>query len=175
MNTSKVKVIYSYLLTRRYSTISRKAGLHHMWWLFGQTNAITLNVFPFLFLAADLSTEHDTVWCGTSLGSVVVSCPGCIPFPCTSSLLLLGWVLTEKRPLILCKHCSEVTKSSLCYLLRTYTEHGHIQAVVKEINSIPDKTNTPKKASKHANKQTKHTSIVKNLFFLFSFFTFENW
>ena len=34
---------------------------------------------PFLLLPAALCAEHDVIWPGISLGSVRVSCPGCVP------------------------------------------------------------------------------------------------
>ena len=82
-----------------------------------ETNAITLNVFPFLLLPPALHAEHDIIWCGISLWSVGVSCPSHIP-----SQLLVGpqpthwWgrVKVEKT-LALCKHCSAITNTSLYY------------------------------------------------------------
>uniref|UniRef100_A0A672TUV7 Dipeptidase n=1 Tax=Strigops habroptila TaxID=2489341 RepID=A0A672TUV7_STRHB len=68
-----------------------------------------------------LYAEHDIIRYGISLGSVGVSCPGCVP----SQVLLhpqpnLWWSrVKSKKALTLCKHCSAITKTSLnyqCYL-----------------------------------------------------------
>ena len=63
----------------RQGFICRKAGLHHVEWLLGKTNAITLIVPPFLLLPQLYIAEHDVIWCGIALWSVEDSCPSCVP------------------------------------------------------------------------------------------------
>jgi len=63
----------------RCSDISRKAGLHHMWWLLGKTNTITPKVPPFLLLPPTLYAQHDVIWHGISLWSIGVSSSSCVP------------------------------------------------------------------------------------------------
>ena len=74
-----------------------------------------------------------------SWGQLSRLCPlpaSCAP-PASS---LVGWGEEQKRPW-LCKHCSAVTKTSLCYqhCFSTNPKHSLILATVKKINSIPAK------------------------------------
>lgn len=98
---------------------SRKAGQHYSWWLLGNANFVSLQVPVSLPLPA-LIAEHDMEWYGLSLG---ISCPSCV-LSCLCSPGLWGWWGTP-RAWILCKHWSEIGKTSVsyqCYLhLRSKT------------------------------------------------------
>ena len=61
-------------------------------------------------------------------------------FSCTPSLLAGRAVWEADKALMLWKHCSEVTKTSLCY--QHCLQHKSIQAAMKKINVLPSKTST---------------------------------
>ena len=79
------------------------------------------------------------------LGSAV---PAASPpsFLCTPSLLAGGVVRETEKALTLCKHCSAITKTSLCYQhcfrhkCKTYSP---LLVTMKKINSIPAKISIP--------------------------------
>ena len=73
------ELIHYFPLAGKCSAFSRNGGLHHMSLLLGKTNAITLNVPPFLPLSPQLYADHDSICHGTSLWPVWVSCPRCAP------------------------------------------------------------------------------------------------
>jgi len=62
-------------------------------------------------------------------------------FLCTSSLLTGGVGWEAEKALILYKHCSAVTKTSLYYAVSsTNPKHSPTVATIKKINSIPAQT-----------------------------------
>lgn len=107
MHASKAKQeIHSpFPMAGRYSAVSRKAGLHHVWQWIEKTNAITVNVPSFLLPQA-LYAEHDAVKFADPFGQMQLHVPAVSP-PTTP-----GWDIREgEKALTLCKHCSAVKKN----------------------------------------------------------------
>jgi len=98
------------------SAISRKAGLHHM--ILGKTNTVTLNVPPLSSFFPQLYTlSRMSYGMGYPLGQLGSALPAVSPpsSSCTPSLLAGGVVRGAGKALTLCKHCSAIAKTPLCY------------------------------------------------------------
>jgi len=65
---------------------------------------------PFLLLPPAFYAERDVIWCGMSLRSAGVSCPGHVAPSSLHSRVGCG----AEEALALGKHCSAVTQTSLC-------------------------------------------------------------
>lgn len=82
MHASKVKpgIHLLFLMGRQVLSHPRTAGPQHGQQLLGNTNITTPNTASiFLFLPTAFYAEQDATRCGISLGSVRISCPGCVP------------------------------------------------------------------------------------------------
>lgn len=131
----------------RCSTITRKAGLHHMWWLLGKTSTVIPNV-PCTTSSSfsQLSiVEHDLIWCGIFHQSVWVSCPSCVPLQLLypPSLLDGGLVYEVEEPW-LCKYHSAVTMKPCAVntVFSTSQKRSPVPATLEKINFILGKTST---------------------------------
>lgn len=111
------KKIHSFPPADRCLTVSRKTRLHHVEWLLGKTNILTLHGTSFSFFPCAFIAELDAVWYGLTLWSDEVSCPSCVTsmFLCTPRLLVYGVEWEKQKPsLTLCKHCSATAKTVMC-------------------------------------------------------------